>query len=81
VVNKSGNDSKIADFLSEIQKSFPQLDTLVDVYPSTKLETCVVSVYKEVIVFARTASEYFARFSGEMRSCVEKATWLTKLLQ
>ena len=65
MVNKSDNDLKISSFLSEVQKLFPQLDTLMEVYPSTTLEKCVASVYKEVIVFARVASEYFTRFSGQ----------------
>jgi hypothetical protein len=65
VVNKCNNDMKIADFLSELRKSFPQLDTLRKVYsPSTVLRERIVSVYNEVIIFARKATDYFAHFLG-----------------
>jgi hypothetical protein len=53
---------RIAEFLSELRKSFPQLNTLMEVYsPSTAIRKRIVSVYKEVIIFARGATEYFAR--------------------
>lgn len=65
-VNKSGNDRKIADFLEELQRSFPRAKALEDVYPSARLQDCVASVYKEVIVFARNAAEYFSRTGGEL---------------
>jgi hypothetical protein len=65
VINKSSNDTKIAELLEEMQNSFPRLGTLMEVYPTPALETCVASVYKEIIMFAREASDYFARFSGQ----------------
>ena len=63
-MNKSKNDTGLADLLGELSRSFPQLDSLTDIYPSVTLEKAVASVYREVIFFARQAAEYFTRFSG-----------------
>jgi len=65
VVNKSGNGSKIGDLLFELQKSIPQLDDWVTIYPTTTIKTLVAEVYKQVIIFARDASIYFTRFSSK----------------
>ncbi|KAI9858315.1 MAG: hypothetical protein M1813_007590 [Trichoglossum hirsutum] len=73
VVNKCNNDMKIADFLSELRKSFPQLDTLRKVYsPSTVLRERIVSVYNEVIIFARKATDYFVHFLVRFRMAIGK---------
>ncbi|KAH0543405.1 hypothetical protein FGG08_002263 [Glutinoglossum americanum] len=72
VVNKSGNDMKIAGLLEDLHNSFPRLETLVGVYPTARLKECVVLAYKEIILFARGASEYFARFSVRLRMALGK---------
>jgi len=65
VVNKCNNDTRIADFLSELRMSFPELGTLMEVYsPSSTIKERIVSVYTEVIIFARMATEYFGRPLG-----------------
>ena len=65
VVNKSGNDSGIAGLLSEMRKSFPQLDDWTLIYPTASMKRAVAEVYKEVITFARDASVYFTRFRSK----------------
>lgn len=62
VVNKSGNDSGIANLLKEMRKSFPQLDDWTLIYPTASMKQAVAEVYKEVIIFARDASIYFTKF-------------------
>ena len=64
VVNKSINDVKFSDTIQDLNKSFPQLDQLSSVYPSTSMEICLALVYKDVILFARQATDYFTRISG-----------------
>jgi hypothetical protein len=70
VVNKSGNDSGIADLLKELRKSFPQLDDWTLIYPTPSMKQAVAEVYKEVITFARDASIYFTRFRSKPSSSV-----------
>lgn len=65
VVNKTGNDSKIADLLSELRKSFPQLDDWVNIYPTLPMKLLVAEVYQQVITFARHTSKYFTHFSSK----------------
>ena len=72
MVNKAGNDSKISELLSELQKSFPQLDDWTKIYPTSTVERLVAEVYKQVIVFAREASKYFTRLSTRLWSAVGK---------
>ena len=69
-MNKSKNETKLVDILTGLTLSFPQLDTLVDVYPSVSLEKAVASVYREVIFFVRDAAQYYTRFSGVFISLV-----------
>ncbi|KAI9761888.1 MAG: hypothetical protein M1840_001541 [Geoglossum simile] len=73
VVNKCDNDTKIADFLMELRRSFPQLGTLMEVYsPSIAIKERIVSVYREVIVFARGATEYFGHAFVRFRMAIGK---------
>jgi hypothetical protein len=65
VVNKSGNDSRIATLLDEMRKSFPQLDDWTNIYPTPCMKLVVAEVYREVITFARDASVYFTKFSSK----------------
>lgn len=65
VVNKSGNDSGMADLLQEMRKSFPRLDDWTLIYPTPSMKQVVAEVYKEVITFARDASVYFTRFRSK----------------
>jgi hypothetical protein len=64
-VNKSNNDTKIGDLLEEVQKSFPRLENWPDIYPTPTMRSLVVTAYKQVIEFSRSAAKYFAHFFGE----------------
>ena len=70
MVNKARNDSKISELLLELQKSFPRLDDWTKIYPTSAVKLLVAEVYKQVIIFARTASTYFTRFSTRLWSAV-----------
>ncbi|MCJ1438053.1 hypothetical protein MMC27_007440 [Xylographa pallens] len=66
IINKGGNDSKIADLLGDLRKSFPQLSDWKKIYPTVSIKTLVAEVYKQVIDFARDASLYFTHFSTRL---------------
>ncbi|MCJ1385588.1 hypothetical protein MMC17_008711 [Xylographa soralifera] len=66
VINKGGNDSKIAELLGDLRKSFPQLSDWKKIYPTVSIKTLVAEVYKQVIDFARDASLYFTHFSTRL---------------
>lgn len=64
-MNKSGNDTKMATLLIDLQRSFPQLDEWTNIYDTPPMKTLVVEVYKQIIDFTRTASIYFTQFSSK----------------
>ncbi|KIW91001.1 uncharacterized protein Z519_08784 [Cladophialophora bantiana CBS 173.52] len=66
VVNKTGNDEKIAKALAELQNSFPRLNLLSDIYPEAQMERLVAEAYRDVIVFARNAVLYYMSTSLRM---------------
>ena len=74
VVNKASNDTKMANLLSDLSRSFPRLEEWVNMYPSPSLEHAVAEVYKEVISFSRKATEYFSRLSSKSLGSIAKHT-------
>ncbi|KAK3690380.1 hypothetical protein B0T22DRAFT_515714 [Podospora appendiculata] len=62
VVNKSKNDSRIVDHLTQIQKSIPRLAVWKAIYPNDTMRELVANAYIQVIEFSRAAAKYFTRF-------------------
>ncbi|KIY04113.1 uncharacterized protein Z520_00805 [Fonsecaea multimorphosa CBS 102226] len=59
VVNKTGNDEKIAKALAELEYSFPRLNLLSDIYPEPQIERLVAEAYRDMVDFARKAVLYY----------------------
>ncbi|OAP62731.1 hypothetical protein AYL99_01958 [Fonsecaea erecta] len=59
VVNKNGNDEKIAKALAELEYSFPRLNLLSDIYPEPQIEKLVAEAYRDMVDFARKAVLYY----------------------
>jgi hypothetical protein len=64
VVNKSGNDNKIAEALFDMKNCFPRLNDLANIYLDKRLEAFIAEVYEEVIIFARNSAIYYSRPSS-----------------
>ncbi|KAK3319661.1 hypothetical protein B0T19DRAFT_432835 [Cercophora scortea] len=62
VVNKSKNDERIVDHLTQIQKSIPRLAVWKAIYPNDTMRELVANAYLQVIEFSRAAAKYFTRF-------------------
>jgi len=67
-VNKSENDTKIAEMLMDLENSFPRMEILLKVYATPKFAKLVAEVYKEGVLFAREATRYFCSRSGMLLS-------------
>ena len=61
MLNKSGNDTRIAELLDELTRSFPRLDVWVNLYPTPAVKKAVIQVYKNVIDFSKETTQYFTR--------------------
>ncbi|OQU97551.1 hypothetical protein CLAIMM_03470 [Cladophialophora immunda] len=59
VVNKTGNDEKIAKALADLEYSFPRLNLLSDIYPEPQIEKLVAEAYRDMVDFARKAVLYY----------------------
>ena len=63
-MNKSENDTKVAEMLEDLENSFPRMEILFKVYATPKFAKLVAEVYKEGIFFAREATKYFCSRAG-----------------
>lgn len=61
---KQQYEEKIDSFLEQLAREFPRLEILDDVFPSTKIQTLVASIYQEGIRFARECTVYYSRSSA-----------------
>ena len=62
-LSKAVNDTKFAGTLRDLQNSFPRVNLAEDIYPESTVQTKVTKVYRQVIVFAQRATEYFRAHS------------------
>lgn len=78
-INKSENDSKFSGTLKELQNSFPRVNLAEEIYPEVNVKAKASEVYRQVIVFAQKATEYFlASSSGTLK---RKSTTIAKRFQ
>ncbi len=63
-INKSENDAKFSSTLKELQNSFPRVNLAEEIYPEVSVKAKASEVYRQVIVFARKATEYFLASSS-----------------
>lgn len=61
---KQQHEEKIDSFLEQLSREFPRLEILDDVFPSTKIQSLVASIYQEGIRFARECAMYYSRSSA-----------------